>query len=166
MSWWSCLESPFLSYVPIIALLFCDCHEISAVPHILFESHMIVSLSLILYDTGLRLRCQQIATHCNSLMCIRCVRVAWLWSRITELDESQPVSSVNCVLVALSLVIIVRRSETEMLYYSWPHVGKLWPWLHVYMTSQIYVIFYGKDSLSIVFWAVIAVRGCLTKATC
>ena len=40
--------------------------EISAFSHVAFESHMIVSLSLILYDTGLRLRCQQIVTHCNS----------------------------------------------------------------------------------------------------
>ena len=78
---------------------------------------MIVSLSLILYDTGLRLRCQQIVTHCNSLMCSKCVLVAVRLTRLSIL------------------------AETQMLYYSKRHWGKIRPASVVYMASEIYAIF-------------------------
>ena len=77
---------------------------------------MIVSLSLILYDTGLRLRCQQIATHCNSLrLRLNCVRVAYECERLSALDVSYPVSSCNYVLIALRLTGLVGLAETQTL---------------------------------------------------
>jgi len=57
-----------------------DRHDILAIQYILFESHMIVSRSLIQYDTGLRLRwvwCQQIVTHCNSQLRPCCAETHW-----------------------------------------------------------------------------------------
>ena len=79
---------------------------------------MIVSLSLILYDTGLRLRCQQIATHCNSLGCRSCVRVAYDCERHTTLDESYTASQARYVLVALRLTGLVGLAETQDSYYN------------------------------------------------
>ena len=61
---------------------------------------MIVSLSLILYDTGLRLRCQQIVTHCNVSYCV------------------------EYVLVAVRLMRLSILAETQMLYYSKTHMGE------------------------------------------
>ena len=78
MSWWSCFGISFSLVYTYYSRPIWDCVEIWAVPHILFESHMIVSLSLILSKTGLRLRCQQIATHCNSLMLRPCCE--WVWT--------------------------------------------------------------------------------------
>ena len=83
---------------------------------------MIVSLSLILYDTGLRLRCQQIATYIVTVS--GCVHVAYDCERQSALDESHTVSTCNYVLVAVSLVKIVRRTETEPLYYSKSQMGE------------------------------------------
>ena len=75
---------------------------------------MIVSLSLILYDTGLRLQCQQIATHCNSLMLrLDCVRVAYECDRCTALDVSYSASYSRYVLVALRLMQLTSPVETQ-----------------------------------------------------
>ena len=87
---------------------------------------MIVSLSLIQCDTGLRLRCQQIATHCNSLrLRLDCDRVAYECDRYMRLDVSYPVSSCNYVLIALRLSRLVGLAETQTLYYSNNLVGEL-----------------------------------------
>ena len=74
---------------------------------------MIVNLSLIRLDTVLRLERQQMATHAthesNASMLHDC-EVA-----LPALDESQRVSTVQYVLVAVRLMRIVRRIETQML---------------------------------------------------
>jgi len=83
---------------------------------------MSVSLSLIRLDTVLRLERQQMATHAthesNASMLHDC-EVA-----LPALDQSQPVSHTEYVLVALSLKRIVRRNETKALYYNKYHVGE------------------------------------------
>ena len=80
---------------------------------------MIVSLSLIQCDTGLRLQCQQIATHCNSLMLrLDCDRVAYECDRCTALDVSQTASHSRYVLVALRLTGLIRLIETQLSYYN------------------------------------------------
>ena len=166
MSWWSYFGISFISVYTNYNVLSWDCVEIWAVPHILFESHMIVSLSLILSDTGLRLRCQQIASrirHSMSLVLRPCCE--WVWSA----DRTWRVLSwvhLYCVLVALSLTELTRRNETEL-----PHCNKIVKGgnpcrLCRIMTSQIYAIFYPVSFLGTVFWAVIAVPCSLTKATC
>ena len=82
---------------------------------------MIVSLSLIQLDTVLRLERQQMATHAthesNASMLHDC-EVA-----LPTLDQSQPASHAEYVLVALRLKRIVRRNETQTLYYNKTHVG-------------------------------------------
>ena len=88
---------------------------------------MIVSLSLIQYDTGLRLVRQQMDTHCNSLMCIRCVLVANECERIPALDVSQTESHLYCVLVALSLTILAGRMSLIVLYYNSDLMGEMRP---------------------------------------
>ena len=83
---------------------------------------MIVSLSLIRLDTVLRLERRQMATHTthesNASMLHDC-EVA-----LPALDQSYPASNMRYVLVALSLMRIVRRSETKTLYYNIDHVGE------------------------------------------
>ena len=83
---------------------------------------MIVSLSLIRLDTVLRPERQKMATHAthesNASMLHDC-EVA-----LPALDQSQPVSHTEYVLVALSLKRIMRRSETKTLYYNKYHVGE------------------------------------------
>ena len=79
---------------------------------------MIVSLSLILIETGLRMRCQQIVTHWNSLGCLSCVHVAYECDRRTALDESYHESTLDCVLVSLRLTGLVRLAETQDSYYT------------------------------------------------
>ena len=75
---------------------------------------MIVSLSLIRCDTVLRLDCQQIATHCNSLMLrLDCDRVAYECERQPALDVSQTASHSRYVLVALRLTGLVGLNETQ-----------------------------------------------------
>ena len=82
---------------------------------------MIVSLSLIQHDTGLRLRSQQMLTHCNSLIMRPCCGVSVNGSpHLTRLTRRL----INYILVALSLARIVRRIETQSLYYSEPYMGK------------------------------------------
>jgi len=86
---------------------------------------MIVSLSLILYDTGLRLIRQQIVTHCNSLMLrLDCDRVAYECERHPELDESYSQTQLDYDLVALRLKRLTILTETQMLYYSKTHMGE------------------------------------------
>ena len=86
---------------------------------------MLVNLSIILCDTGLRLRCQQMATHIVTVL--GCVHVALIVNRCTALDESYPVSTVYYVLVPLSLNRPARRSETQPLYYIKTQLGVLRP---------------------------------------
>jgi len=100
---------------------------------------MIVSLSIILLDTGLRLRRLQIATHCNSLMCLDCVRVAYDCDVSYVLDQSHTASHSRYVLVALRLMQLMRLGETQLLYYSKTHMGELRPTSVVYMASENYV---------------------------
>ena len=86
---------------------------------------MIVSLSLILYDTGLRLIRQQIVTHCNSLsMRLDCDRVAYECERQSALDESYSQTQPDYVLVAVRLMRLAILVETQKLYYSKHHVGE------------------------------------------
>ena len=79
---------------------------------------MIVSLSLILCDTGLRLRCLQIATHYLTRLTLSLVLVPCDCDRCTALDESYPASRCNCVLVWLRLMQLTILAETQMLYYN------------------------------------------------
>ena len=80
---------------------------------------MIVSLSLIRCDTVLRLQCQQIATHCNSLMLrLDCDHVAYECDRCTALDKSYTASHSRYVLVALRLTGLVGLIETQLSYYN------------------------------------------------
>ena len=75
---------------------------------------MIVSLRLRRLEIVLRLDCQQIATHCNSLMLrLDCDRVAYECDRCTALDKSYTASHSRYVLVALRLMVLTRLVETQ-----------------------------------------------------
>ena len=59
------------------------------------------------------------ATHESNASMLHDCEVA-----LPALDQSQPVSHTEYVLVALSLKRIMRRSETKTLYYNKYHVGE------------------------------------------
>ena len=85
---------------------------------------MIVSLSLILIDTGLRLRSQQMLTYCNSLIMRPCCGMSVNGSpHLTRLIRRL----INYILVALRHTRIVGLNETQSLYYNKVSRGNLRP---------------------------------------